>query len=223
MSEVLVRPTWRERLEELVGRKREVRTVALLLVAAAALGLLLWKRAPEPQVAPPARSPAASLPGGTLPGAEVGSPSPAGVILVHVAGAVRRPGLYELPTGSRVADAIDLARGPRPGADLDGVNLAETLVDGQKLEVPRKGDIETAAPAPVGPSPTTTTAPTGAISLNSADQTALESIPGVGPVTAAAILAYREEMGGFTSVDELIEVSGIGPATLESIRPYVTL
>ncbi|MDQ3985916.1 MAG: helix-hairpin-helix domain-containing protein [Actinomycetota bacterium] len=223
MSEVLVRPTWRERLEELGGRKHQIRIVALLIVAAAAVGLLLWNRAPQPRIAPPARSPANAFPGRGGPSPGVASPTPASMILVHVAGAVHRPGLYELPLGARVADAIDLARGPRPGADLDGVNLAEILVDGQKLEVPKKSEVRAAAPGAAVPSPGASSASSTVISLNSADQTTLESIPGVGPVTAAAILAYRDEMGGFSSVDELIEVSGIGPATLESIRPYVTL
>ncbi|MDQ4024065.1 MAG: helix-hairpin-helix domain-containing protein, partial [Actinomycetota bacterium] len=110
---------------------------------------------------------------------------------------------------------IDAAGGATRRADLGLLNLAEPLVDGVKVEVLERGAPATAPPA--------SAATPSAVSLNSADQAALETIPGVGPVTAAAIVAYRDETGPFTSVEQLLEVSGIGPATLESVRPYVTL
>jgi competence protein ComEA len=136
------------------------------------------------------------------------------VILVHVAGAVRTPGLYELPAEARVADAVAAAGGPRRGADLDALNLAEVLADGLRIEVPKAGQAPATSSEPGSES---------TVSLNSADQTALESIPEIGPVTAAAIIAYREEIGSFSSVEQLLDVDGIGPATLEAILPYLSL
>jgi competence protein ComEA len=133
--------------------------------------------------------------------------------LVHVAGAVRHPGLYRLDAAARVADAIEVAGGPTPRADLDRLNLAERVVDGARIEVPRRGGVASA--------PATTAEPV--VSVNSADETQLETIPGIGPVTAAAIVAFRSEIGGFTALEQLLEVDGIGPVTFESIRPYVTL
>ena len=146
------------------------------------------------------------------------------VILVHVAGAVHRPGLYEMPEGARIADAIELARGPRPVADLDALNLAEPLVDGQKIDVPKRGQsTASTTSATTAPGVAPPTATTAMVNLNTADQVALEAIPGIGPVTATAIIAYRTEIGQFDSFEQLLEVTGIGPATLESMRPYVTL
>jgi competence protein ComEA len=143
------------------------------------------------------------------------------VLLVHVAGAVHRPGLYEMPAGARVADAVQAARGPTERSDLDALNLAEPLQDGLKIDVPRRGEALAAAPAP---QPGASAAgPAVPVNLNVADQAALETIPEIGPVTAAAILEYRAQVGSFSSVEEVLEVSGVGPATLEAMRPYVTV
>lgn len=236
MSEIIVPGDWRDRIERLAGRRWHVWPVAAVIACAVLTGLFFWSRGAPNEIAPPAREPRPSVPAegaeaGPSAGSSMGAasgelPSSQDVILVHVAGAVRRPGLYELRNGARVAEAIDAARGPRPKADLNAVNLAEPLVDGTKLDVPRAGE----APLPVAG----TTAETGSyaasegpapavIPLNSADQAALETIPGVGPVTATAILEYRAQIGAFSSIDQLMEVSGIGPATLESIRPYVSI
>jgi competence protein ComEA len=117
-----------------------------------------------------------------------------------------------------VVDAIDAAGGAKPGADLDAINLAELLVDATKIEVPKVGEAPLPAVAGAGSSPATVV-----VNLNSADQAALETIPGIGPVTATSILMYRDEVGSFSSVDQLLEVDGIGPATLESLLPYVTI
>lgn len=200
--------------------------VAAVVVIAVVVALVI-KGGSEPRIAPPAEAPAPAVASVLTapPTGSVDSPGPPGeVILVHVAGAVRRPGLYEMAAGARIADAIDLARGPRPVADLDAMNLAEPLADGQKIDVPRRGeDIEVAAPTVPGVAPSPGATATGEVNLNSADQVTLETIPGIGPVTAQAIIAYRTEIGQFESIDQLLEVSGIGPATLESMRPYVTL
>lgn len=143
--------------------------------------------------------------------------SPAAIVVVHVAGAVRRPGIYELPHTARIADAIESAGGPLRRADLSLLNLAEPVRDGMQVLVARRGP---GASVEVAPQPSTGPA---LVDLNLADQSALESVPGIGPVKAAAILEHRNQIGSFTSVEQLIEVTGIGPATLEAIRAYVTI
>lgn len=215
MDEIVVKDGWRERLEALTGRRLDAWVVAALVVAVGGVALLLmWWRSAPATIAPPA--PAA-------PVANDSAPAPATPVLVHVAGDVRRPGLYELDHGARVANAIDSAGGPRPGADLDALNLALTVSDGMQVLVPSRRETSatggSAAPLPGTESPPTP----AAININTADQLELETIPGIGPVTAGAILEYREGIGSFASIDELIDVSGIGPATLEAIRPYVTV
>ena len=226
MSEIIVPSTWRERLDELAGRRREIVLVVGLVVVAVLVALGLKGRA-EPRIAPPAQGPApASVVTAASPDM-VTSPAPTGeVILVHVAGAVRRPGLYEMPAGARIADAIESARGPKTVADLGALNLAEPLADGQKVDVPRRGE-DTVATAPAPPAspgaPSIGATPGATVDLNSADQATLETIPDVGPVTAQAIITYRTEVGAFESIEQLLEVSGIGPATLETMRPYVTV
>lgn len=211
MGDIEVGGGWVERLEQLPAR----RTIAL---AAAALACFLIfslssaRRAPA-RIAPPATS---QTPFASESPDIAGSAQ--GVVFVHVAGAVGAPGLYSLPLGMRVADAIEAAGGPGPKADLNLLNLAQLLTDGMKIEVPKRG--ESAPPV----SPTSSTPGPGApISLNSADQTLLETVPGIGEVRAAAIIAYREEHGGFQSVEELLEVPGIGPVILASIQDLVSL
>lgn len=139
-------------------------------------------------------------------------------VTVDVAGRVRRPGIVVLPTGSRVVDALEAAGGARRGVDLTPLNLARLLVDGEQVLVGVGAVPGTAAG--VAPTPGS---PAGLVNINTADQTLLETLPGVGPVTAGAILGWRDEHGGFSSVDELLEVDGIGDATLETLAPLVTL
>ena len=219
MSEILITNTWRDKLDALAGRRRDVLLLVILVAVVAVVAIVLWSRGSAPSIAPPATVPeefASPAPANGV------APSPASSsLLVHVAGAVRRPGLYEMPPDARVADAVTAAHGPSPAADLDSLNLAEPLVDGIKVEVPRKGQEPVTSTLPGLPSP----APSAGsmVNLNTADQMALETIPEVGPVTAAAILEYREQVGSFTSIEELLEVSGVGPATLEAMRPFVTL
>ena len=225
VKEIVVTPTWRERVEELAGKRRDVWLVAALIVVLALGALVLRARSAQPAIAPPAEAAATAWPAAVVsPTVVMPSVAPGTMILVHVAGAVRRPGLYEIAGDARIADAIDLAKGPKPIADLSALNLAEPLTDGQKIDVPRRGE-DVPATAPLAPVPGSTTSPVpgGSININTADQIALETIPGIGPVTAQAIIAYRTEVGSFSSIEQLLEVSGIGPATLESMRPYVTL
>lgn len=202
-------------LDAVLSDRRSAILAMVLVVTLTAVGVLLAARSTPTQVAPPATYESWSP-------SVAGSPAVPGglVVTVHVAGEVKRPGLYPLPAGSRFADAVAAAGGPTAKGDLDLVNLAQPLVDGTKVEVPSRS-----APGSTGV-PVTAGAPSGApalISLNSADEAALETIPGIGPVTAAAILAHRDEIGGFTSLEQLLDVSGIGPATYESMRDFVTL
>jgi competence protein ComEA len=156
--------------------------------------------------------------------------APASPAVVHVAGAVRDPGVYHLPSGARVQDAIRRAGGARGRADLDQINLAAKVADGQQILVPLRGGIGT-VPAAAG----TATAGAGSdagvsaggapagppVSLNSATAEQLDTLDGVGPATAAKILAYRTQHGGFRSVDELAQIPGIGPKRLAAIRARV--
>lgn len=133
-----------------------------------------------------------------------------GDLVVHVAGAVRRPGVYRMPAGSRVDDAVSRAGGAAPRAELEAVNLAARLADGQQVVVPERvvgGAAATGAAASAGP-----------ISLGTATVEQLEDIDGIGPVTASAIVEFRDERGGLSSVEQLDQVSGIGPATMDSLR-----
>jgi competence protein ComEA len=153
-------------------------------------------------------------------GPEIG-PTPAPVaVFVDVAGWVRRPGVYELDEGERVIDAIECAGGARPGAELTVLNLAAPLTDGQQVLVPRK--LEPAPGASEGVAPD---APAGTtlVNVNTATAAELETLPGIGEVLAQAIIDFREDSGPFTSVDQLIDVSGIGEVTLEEIRELVTI
>lgn len=146
-----------------------------------------------------------------------GSPTQGQSVTVDVAGRVRRPGIAVLEAGSRVVDALEAAGGVRAGVDLVGLNLARVLVDGEQILVGIDPPSGVAATAPQG-------APVAAlVNLNTADQVALESLPDVGPVTAQSILTWRAEHGAFTSVDQLLDVDGIGEATLAKLAPFVTL
>jgi competence protein ComEA len=134
-------------------------------------------------------------------------------LVVDVAGAVQDPGVYRLPSGSRVVDALARAGGPSEGAVLEAINRAARLVDGQQVVVPRRvpGGIAAGGSAALA-------ADEGPISLGSATVEQLDTIEGIGPVTAQKIVEYRDQHGGLASVDQLDEVSGIGPATMESLR-----
>jgi len=210
MSDIVIASGWRSRLEELVGSKRQTALLAAALLSSAVIGIVVAGGRAPAQVAPPATSSAPA------PAPSPASPTVAPPLFVHVSGAVVAPGLYELAQGMRVADAIESAGGAVRRADLDALNLAELLVDGAKVHVPLSGEIVAAGVDSVQASPSP--AP---IDVNTADALALEAIPGIGPTRAAAIIAYRDEVGGFRSVDQLLEVQGIGPATLEAMREHV--
>ena len=142
-----------------------------------------------------------------------------GEVVVHVAGAVSSPGVYTLPADSRVDDAVRAA-GATADADLSQLNLAQKLADGQKITVPGAGE----APAPADNAAPSDSSQSGAlININTATQEELETLPSIGEVRAQAILAYREEHGGFRTTDELMEVSGIGEKIFADISPHITV
>jgi len=143
-------------------------------------------------------------------------------VAVHAAGAFARPGLYELPAGSRVAHLVEAAGGPTADAMLDALNLAARLNDGERIYLPKVGE----APPPAvgaasGAASSGGAAGDGLVDLNTATLEQLDALPGVGPATAEAILEYRREKGKFRSVEELLEVRGIGEAKLAALRKRV--
>jgi competence protein ComEA len=138
-------------------------------------------------------------------------------LVVDVAGAVRRPGLYRLPAGTRVDDALAAAGGPTAKADVVAVNRAAPLADGEQVVVPLRGAAG-AAGAAVGAGGASPSAP---VDLNSADAEQLDTLPGIGPTTAAKIVAYRQQHGPFHSLAELDAIPGIGPAKLEQLKGLV--
>lgn len=137
------------------------------------------------------------------------------VTLVHVAGAVRKPGVYRMGGDSRVIQAVRMAGGPTARADLSGLNLAAPLADGQQVMIPERVQAAAGAAVATGGS----VAPGGPVSLSSATAEQLEALDGVGPALAARIIAWRDGHGGFRSVDQLDDVPGIGPARMEALRP----
>lgn len=188
-----------------VSRRRALAGALLLVVM-----LVVAARYLDRSSAPAEQAPAATL-------ARVAAPEPPRLV-VHVVGAVRRPGLYRLPEGSRIADAVTRAGGATAKADLAAVNLAAPLADGMQVAVPRRAPpLEDAA----GAAESGAALPSGPVRLNTATVEQLDALPGIGPVTAQKILDYRQQHGAFASVDELDAVPGIGPARLEQLRELV--
>lgn len=208
--------------------------VAVVGVALALAGWLALRSGAQDDAVPQARfvvstaSPSAApqgAPSGAVPagaGPVAGTPAATGspaVVVVDVAGKVRHPGIVTLPVGSRVHDALKKAGGARPGTRLAALNLARVLVDGEQVVVGQPAPTGT-APSAVGSTPGSAG---GMVNLNSAGLSELDMLPGVGPVTAQKILDWRGAHGAFSSVDELLEVDGIGDKTLADIAPHVTL
>jgi competence protein ComEA len=193
-----------------------------VVVAVTLGGVGLWytRSLPRPVAVQASPAPGFATDASGIPVAVSPSPSPVPVF-VDVAGWVRRPGVYEFESGQRVIDAVEAAGGARPGADLSALNLAAPLADGSQILVPKPGvatgGAGTAVPGAGGTDGGTL------INVNTASATELEELDGVGEVIAAAIVDYRTENGPFTSVDQLEDVSGIGPSTMEGIRDSVTV
>ena len=217
------------------GRRGMVVLVLVAAIAAVATAFGVWRDRPEPR--PIETSTVAAL--------SAGAASPAGMavattpttfdaapaatqIVVSVTGLVASPGVVRLPADSRVADAIAAAGGAQPGANLTGINLAAKLADGDSVVV-------TDTPAPAGDRTATAQGsgaagagpagpqPSGVVNLNTADEAALDTLPGVGPVMAQNIVAWREANGKFTSIEQLQEISGIGPSRYAQLAPLVTV
>jgi competence protein ComEA len=219
------------------GRTAVVAAVAVLLlgagVAALAIGGGLGAGSDVRGLAPVGPADAAGADTGAgLPDASsdetgpraagAGDVAPAGEVVVHVVGQVNRPGLVTLPEGARIADAVEAAGGPTGTADLSGVNLAREVADGEQLRVPAAGEVVAAQDGGgSGAADGGGAAGDGIVDLSTADAALLDTLPGVGPVIAERIVAWRDENGPFTSVDELGEVDGIGPALLDKIRDSV--
>lgn len=200
--------------------------VSLLLLA----GLVAWMFLPP---APPVEL---SVPQVSVGSAEV-DPTVASPlqIRVHVAGSVRHPGVYTLRYGQRVVDAVQAAGGPMPGADVDAINMAQTVKDAEQVYVPRASSASPRrAPSPrlrphrvstvttVAPAQSAATSTGGPVNINTATAAQLDALPGVGPATAKAIISYRSSKGPFAKVDDLLNVPGIGPAKLDAMRRLIT-
>jgi competence protein ComEA len=259
-----VRPSWRDSLasfaESLDLTPARLAVGVVVLAVAGLVGWRLLAPAPEPaEMSLPYTSTSApgapgaggaagdGPPGDSITGSSVasadgqaglpgvaGTAGPGAEVVVHIAGAVVRPGVQHLGAGARVVDAVERAGGATPDAELGRVNLAAPVQDGQQVYVPRVGEVP---PAPVGGGPAGAGAsggsgsagagaagqPGGLVNLNTATTEELDTLPGVGPATAEAIIAHREANGPFTSVDQLLDVRGIGDAKLADLRDLVTV
>ncbi|MCI0632927.1 MAG: ComEA family DNA-binding protein [Actinobacteria bacterium] len=199
----------RERVSAL-SRAEVIGLIAVLAVTIGGAGFWYVRSLPRPvEVRATATAPT---------GAATSEASPSGApLLVDVAGWVRNPGVYTFTEGSRVIEAIEAAGGARPGALMEALNLAAPLVDGTQILVVREG---AAGATPVG---STGVVSAGLVNVNTASATDLEALPGIGEVIAQRIIDHRTANGPFTSVDQLVDVSGIGDAILDSIRELVTV
>lgn len=193
------------RVVEWIGRHRAVLSAALISAVLMSLAVLLVRRPEPPRVVvqPPATRVAAS------------PPVPA-LLVVHLSGEVIMPGVYQLPVGARIDDALKAAGGPTDSGDIQRLNLAARLADGQQITVPKRTNpILTTLSASPSPTP-------GRINLNLATVAELDQLPGVGPVTAQRIVAYREQHGPFTRVEQLREAKLVNAPTFEKIKELVT-
>lgn len=218
--ELISPPTWRDRLELLQSTPSltpaRLVTGGLLAAVAVVMAIAVLRGPPAPvELA----IPQAGGPGDPAATSSTATTTPSQV-LVHAAGAVRVPGVYSLVAGARVADVVQAAGGPLDDAQLDRLNLAAPVVDGQQVYVPRQGEaVPEVAGATGGAEPTGDTK----VNVNTASADQLDTLPGVGPATAAAILDERDRRGTFSSVEDLLDVRGIGEAKLEGLRDLVTL
>jgi competence protein ComEA len=231
-----------------VGPPVVVGAVLLLVAVVVVLGIrVAWaQRSAEPTPVPrpesalvtavPTEAVAAAPAGVADAGAPARASAASGPSYVHVIGAVKQSGVVDVPAGSRVSDVVEAAGGLTADADPSRVNLARPVLDGERIWVPVEGEdppVEVAAPVsePGASGPAQAAAPSSGpgassaapVDLNTADSTALQALPGIGPVTAEAILTWRDEHTRFSTVEELEEVSGIGPRTLERLRPLVVV
>lgn len=220
------------RLHGIAVSRTKPQLAALVVMPVAAVAVLWWLLRPPaapteaglPMVAGAATEHAAGAPTSSAAPPPVGIPTETvATVVVQIAGAVARPGVYELAGGSRVVDLVDAAGGALRDADPQAMALASVLVDGQRVVVPRIGEV--LAPADLGATGSASGAavPAGPINLNTASSEDLDALPGVGPAIAAAIVAHRDDEGPFRTVSDLLDVPGIGPAKLAAIEDLVTV
>ncbi|HET6174384.1 MAG TPA: helix-hairpin-helix domain-containing protein [Gaiellales bacterium] len=193
------------------------RLVLVLLLAAGAALVVAGRVLPRPAAPAADLAPVVSVSAGAPAAAGAGATA-SGPVVVHVVGAVRHPGVYRLPAGSRTRDAVRRAGGAGRRADLGSVNLATRLADGEQVRVPRR-----APPGAASAGASAGALPAAIVHLNSASADELDALDGIGPSLAQRIVDYRDAHGGFGSIDELDEVSGIGPVRLEALRPRLAL
>ncbi|GAA2135061.1 ComEA family DNA-binding protein [Actinomadura napierensis] len=212
--------------------KANVRVLAVIAVIAALVAAgYLWLARPRPAPAPAGADAAPVEASADAPASSGPSPSavpaagPAGTVVVHVLGKVKHPGVVTLPSGSRVEEAIKAAGGVRPGGRTGTLNLARKLVDGEQIPVGiRMPSPAPGVPPPAGEAPPASGAPSAPgtpVDLNTATVDQLDQLPGVGPVLAQRIIDYRTQHGGFRSVDQLQDVTGIGARRLADLKPMV--
>lgn len=193
---------WKEKIEQLKGGigRLEILAAGFLLLIILAGGLLLfWRERPSP--VPTVK--------------EVQVKREVSKLAVHVAGAVASPGVYQLLEGKRVVDALKVAGDALPEAELDALNLAAKLVDGQKIYVPKKGEVVSSAGSSVGTEQK--------VSLNQATEGQLEELPGIGEVLAGRIVEWRETHGRFSKIEQLLEIEGIGSKKFEQLKDKVSV
>jgi competence protein ComEA len=197
-----------------LGRRRALLSAVILVAVAVGLAALVVRRPEPPRVVLQQATPQAAQQPATRAAA---SPQVASLLVVHMSGEVIAPGLYRLPVGARIDDALKAAGGPTGEGDIHRLNLAARLADGQQIVVPRRVDPALAA-LTKNASPTP-----GKVNINMAGVAELDQLPGVGPVTAQRIVAYREQHGSFTRVEQLREAKLVNAATFEKIKELVGL
>jgi competence protein ComEA len=218
---------WGSPLDRLIDRMRELRGdprvgIAALLVVALVVGFV-WYRLGAGDSGASSAPPLPAASASTTTGGAGADAKKGGRVTVHVAGAVARPGVYDLDANARVIDAVEAAGGGAPDADLNRLNLAAKVADGQRVHVQRVGEATPPAPGSPGGAAGGSADPSGLVNLNSATPAELETLPGIGPTLAEAIIAERERRGGFRSVNELRDVRGIGEKRFADLKDKVTV
>lgn len=204
-------------------RREQVMLIGFLILILIASGMYMYERpSMATQVPLPKLAESSGQTGNAAGISETGLSKPSSEVTVDVKGAVHAPGVFTLPGGSRIVDAIQAAGGATDQADLESINLAQKLQDGSSVTVPIKGQAAGATAGSASSSHDSST-PTGKVNINLATVDQLDTLEGIGSTRAKAIIQYREQHGPFQSVDDLLQVKGIGPKLLETIRDRLTV